>query len=256
MKYLAIFKVLNEGLIAYFITSIPVIVYAIKLLVDSWGITELEKLRLSNFKKFQIAITKYILIGITFIAIVYLLLIFSEEFKDIKGNLLYGLLAFFFIIFIVTIFAVEKIVRFVAEILSFRYEYHIVNDQGLSVYRIIKLSGNNSLLVESDGIEEFLDSKENRRYKKIRIRNKALEKFYSSKISRNFIFGFAILSIVTFIIVFVTTGWWQFIFYMVFIVSLLLSLILLLNKVENKKYNERLLTKNVSMKEIGGKRND
>lgn len=238
-----------EGLVAYLITSIPVIGYAIKLLIDNFGITELEKLRLSNFKKFQIALTKYIFIGITFVAVVYLLLTFSEQFKGIKGNLLYGMLAFFFIIFIVTIFTVEKIIRFVAEILSFRYEYHIVNDQGVPVYRIIKLSGNNSLLVESDGIEEFLDSKENRRYKKVRIKNKILEDFYRSKKSENCIIGFAILSIGSLVPVFFTHGWWQFSLYTIFIMALLLTLILFLNYIVNKRFNESLPANSVDSAE-------
>ena len=127
--------------------------------------------------------------------------------------MIYGMLAFFFIIFIVTISTTEKIIKFLAKILSFRYEYHIVNNQGEPVFRIIKLSGNNTLLVESDGNEEFLDNKENRRYKKVRIKNKTLEKFYRSKKSKNLIIGLAILIIVSLAPVFFSTGWWQFSLY-------------------------------------------
>lgn len=248
-EILTILKNLLEGSIAYLITLIPVLMYVIKLTIDNWGITELEKLRLSNIKKFQIALTKYVFIGIAFVATMFILLVYSEQLNDIKGNLIYGMLAFFFIIFIVIIFATERIIKFLAEILSFKYEYHIVNDQGIPVYRIIKLSGNNSLLVESDGIEEFLDSKVNRRYKKIRIKNNILEKFYSSEKPKGFIYGFAILSIVALALLFITNGWWQFSIYMIFIITMILTLVLTLNYIENKKYNESLLANNNNMEE-------
>lgn len=160
--------------------------FVIKLVIDNWGITDLEKLRLSNIKKFQIAFTKYIFIGITFVATMFIMLVLSDQFNEIEGNLIYGMLAVFFIIFIVATFIAEKIITFVASLLSFRYEYHIVNDQGESVYRIIKLSANNSLLVEWDGIEEFLDSKLNRRYKKFGLKIILLKNFMPVK-SREFL---------------------------------------------------------------------
>lgn len=237
---MTILKNLLEGSIAYLITFIPVLMYVIKLTIDNWGITELEKLRLSNIKKFQIALTKYIFIGLAFVATMFILLVYSEQLNDIKGNLIYGMLAFFFVIFIVIIFAAERVIKFLADILSFRYEYHIVNEQGIPVYRIIKLSSNNSLLVESDGIEEFLDSKVNRRYKKIRIKNNILEKFYGSKQPKRFMYGLAILSIVALVLLFFTNGWWQFSIYIVFIIAMILTLVLILNYIENKKYNEGL----------------
>ncbi|MEK3981176.1 hypothetical protein MKY37_19395 [Psychrobacillus sp. FSL K6-2836] len=211
--------------------------FVIKLVIDNWGITDLEKLRLSNIKKFQIAFTKYIFIGITFVATMFIMLVLSDQFNEIEGNLIYGMLAVFFIIFIVATFIAEKIITFVASLLSFRYEYHIVNDQGESVYRIIKLSANNSLLVEWDGIEEFLDSKLNRRYKKIRIKDNTLEEFYASKKSGIFIIGLSILSFGLFLLMVFTIDWWQFSFFLAFIIALVFTLILLLNKNEYKKNN-------------------
>ena len=234
---MTIFKNLPESSIAYLITFIPVIVYVIKLVIDNWGITDLEKLRLSNIKNFQIAFTKYIFIGITFVATMFIMLVLSDQFNEIEGNLIYGMLAVFFIIFIVATFIAEKIITFVASLLSFRYEYHIVNDQGESVYRIIKLSANNSLLVEWDGIEEFLDSKLNRRYKKIRIKDNTLEEFYGSKKSGIFIIGLSILSFGLFLLMVFTIDWWQFSFFLAFIIALVFTLILLLNKNEYKKNN-------------------
>ncbi|MBD7944698.1 hypothetical protein H9650_11285 [Psychrobacillus sp. Sa2BUA9] len=235
-----ILKDLPESSVAYLITFVPIIVYVIKLTIDNWGITELEKIRLSNIKKFQITLTKYVFLSITFVAAMFIMLVLSDQFEEIKGNLIYGMLAFFFIIFIVATFIAEKLIRFVANLLSFRYDYHIVNDEGVPVYRIIKLSSNNSLLVESDGIEEFLDNKENRRYKKIRNKNKILEEFYGSKKSMNSIIGLAILSFGFLVLVLVTTDWWQFVYYLVFITALLFTLILLLNYIENKRYNDSL----------------
>lgn len=240
MNNLTIIKGLPEDSLAYLISIIPVIVYVIKLMIDNWGMTELEKLRMSNFKKFQIALTKYIFIAITFVAVMYLLLIFSSQFDEIEGNLIYGMLAFFFIIFIIIIFTMEKIIKFFAQILSFKYEYHIVDDQGVPIYRIIKLSGNNLLLVEFDGIEEFLDSKINRRYKRIRVKNRFLEKFYGSKNSKYVIWGLIFINFASFIPIFLTADWWQFGFYLVFIMSLLLALILSLNYIENKWFKKNL----------------
>lgn len=241
MNKLITLKSLPDGFLAYLITIIPVIGYVIKLTIDNWGITELEKLRMSNFKKFQIAITKYVFTAIAFVAGIFLLLTFSNQMEGIEGNLIYGFLAFLFIIFVVTIFTLENIMKFIARTLSFKYEYHIVDEQGEPIYRIIKMSGNNSLLVESDGIEEFLDSQINRRYKKIRIKEKKLENFYGSKKSKHTIHGLAILSLIALVSVFFTTDWWQFSLYMIFIISMLVSLILWLNYAEDKKYNERLL---------------
>lgn len=241
MIKLTILKSLPDGFLAYLITIIPVIGYVIKLTIDNWGITELEKLRMSNFKKFQIAITKYVFTAIAFVAGIFLLLTFSNQMDGIEGNLIYGLLAFLFIIFIVTIFTLENIMKFITRTLSFKYEYHIVDDRGEPIYRIIKMSGNNSLLVEADGIEEFLDSQINRRYKRIRIKEEKLEGFYGSKKSEHTIKGLAILSLIALVSVFFTTDWWQFSLYMVFIISMLVALILWLNYAVNKKDNEKSL---------------
>lgn len=235
---MTIFKNLPKEFVAYLITIIPVIVYVIKLTIDNWGITELEKLRLSNFKKFQIALTKYVFVGIIFVASMYLIL--ANQFNDIKEDMIYGMLALFFIIFIVIIFIFEKFLKFIVGILSFQYDYHIVNDQGVPVYRIIKLSGNNSLLVESNGIEEFLDVKENRKYKRIRRKSSFLEKFYGGKTSRNCIIGLAFLGIISFLLVYFTKDWWQFGFYIIFIIVVLSIVILFQNYIENKKYIESL----------------
>ncbi|MDJ0333017.1 hypothetical protein [Planococcus sp. S3-L1] len=237
---MTIINSLSDGFLAYLITIIPVIVYVVKLTIDNWGITELEKLRMSNFKKFQIAITKYIFTAIAFVAVVFLFLTYFNQMDDIKGNLVYGLLAFLFVIFIITIFILENLMKFIARKLSFKYEYHIVDDQGEPTYRIIKVSGNNSLLVESDGIEEFLDNQINRRYKRIRIKEKKLEEFYRGEKSKWVRMGLPIFSFLVLVSLFFTTELWQFSLYVIFIVSVLVSLILWLNYAEDKKYNEEL----------------
>ena len=235
---MAVIKNLPEGSVAYLITFIPILVYVIKLVIDNWGITDLEKLRLSNIKKFQIAFTKYIFIGIIFVATMFVMLVLSDQLTEIEGNLIYGMLALFFIIFISATFVAEKIIIFVANLLSFKYEYHIVNEQGASIYRIIKLSANNSLLVEWGGIEEFLDSKINRRYKKIRIKDNTLEEFYGSKKSVIFIIGLSILSFGLFLCTVFTIDWWQFGFFLAFLIVLVFTLIISLNYFEYKKYNK------------------
>lgn len=82
--------------------------------------------------------------------------------------MLCGFLILAFLIFTLVIFLTEKVLNFINYLLSFQDDYYIVDNNGNPLYRIIKISSNNNLLVESNGIEEFIDAMEHRRYKRVR----------------------------------------------------------------------------------------
>lgn len=229
---------LLKGSLVYIATFIPLVVYTIKLTIDNWGITDLEKIILSNFKKFQIGITKYIFIGISFVVLMYIVIIVSDIHTEINDRVIWGILAVCFVFFIAGMFLFNVIVKFINNLLSFQYDYFIVNEANEPVFRIIKLSSNKSLLVESKGIEEFIQVENNIRYKKVRNPNEKLSKIYNSdKINIFFIIS-GIVWICLLISVFFTKSWLQFCLYLLFILIMLIFLIVLSNFIDNKRYNK------------------
>ncbi len=230
-----------EGWKGVIISLIPFIVYILKLIIDNWGITELEKLRLSNFKKFQIAITKYAVISLAFVFTLYLFIKFSDNFTEIEDNnaIIIGLIICFSF-FLLSIFLAEQIIRFISLTLSFQYDYHIVNDKGEPIFRILKLSSNNLLLVERDEIVEFIDARENRRYKRIRRDNKLLKKIYNYTHIRYIIIGLCVLSLFGGIGALLTEAWIQFVLYIIFIFTMMINIIFIFNYLENKRFNREL----------------
>lgn len=220
----------------YLFPIIPFLIVTIKITIDNWGLTELEKLKLSNFKKFQIVITKYIFFSVVFIALMALAL-YTLNVNDEKVFLV--TLAISLILFITLVFIMEGIIKLITILLSFKYNYYIVNELGEPIYRIIKLSNNNLLFVESDGILEFIDAKINRRYKKIYGENEKLRKFYNGNIIKSLIFGIPIiLSILLLMLLNVTILWIQFAIYITLLISLIIFLNLVFNYLDNKKFNK------------------
>lgn len=227
----------NTSFETYLLSLIPVIIYIVKTTIDNYGITELEKLRLSNLKKFSISLLKYVTFSLVFLAFIYLVIIFAKipfEFDDVRA--IYVVVAIYFITFIGVMFLFEKIISFIATILTFQYDYYIVDQNGDPLYKIIKLSSNNTLLVESEGIEEFVDVKENRRYKKIRRNNYLLSKMYISKKMPYVLKGLPALCIVLLVSLFFTKSWIQFFLYLTLLFTVLVSLVLTLNFFEYKRY--------------------
>lgn len=227
----------NTSFETYLLSLIPVIIYIVKTTIDNYGITELEKLRLSNLKKFSISFLKYVTFSLVFLAFIYLVIIFAKipfEVDDVRA--IYVLVAIYFITFIGVMFLFEKIISFIATILTFQYDYYIVDQNGDPLYKIIKLSSNNTLLVESEGIEEFVDVKENKRYKKIRRNNYLLSKMYISKKMPYVLKGLPALCIVLLVSLFFTKSWIQFFLYLTLLFTVLVSLVLTLNFFEYKRY--------------------
>ncbi len=234
---MALFQNASNSFPPYLLSLVPVIIYVVKTTIDNYGITELEKLRLSNLKKFSILSLKYLTFSLVLLAFAYLFIIFAKipfEFDDERE--IYVILAIYFITFIGAMFLFEKIISFIATVLTFQYDYYIVNQNGDPLYKIIKLSSNNTLLVESDGIEEFLDVKESRRYKKIRSNNYLLSKMYNSKKMPYVLKCLPALCIGLVVSLFFTRTWIQFCLYLTLIFAVLISLVLTLNFFEYKKY--------------------
>ncbi|GLC87477.1 hypothetical protein [Lysinibacillus piscis] len=233
---MSILENIPSSLPPYIVTILPLVAYVVKLTIDNWGITDLERIRLSNFKRFQIALTKYIMLSISFVATMFLIITISGRFTELKGGLLFSVLAACCIIFVALIFLFEKFIYYIVSWLSFKYDYHIVNDNGDSIYRIIKLSNDNSLLVESNGIEEFLDSKEKRKYKRIRRKDTFHYKIYNSSWILGCTVITGVVSVGMLISVFLNNNLTQFILYVLFLLTLLVTLILSLNYNDNRKY--------------------
>lgn len=226
----------NTSFETYLLSLIPVIIYVVKTTIDNYGITELEKLRLSNLKKFSISLLKYFAFSFVFLAFIYLVIVFAKipfEFDDERA--IYVLLTIYFITVIGSMFLFEKIISFIATALTFQYDYYIVDQNGEPLYKIIKLSSNNTLLVESEGIEEFIDVKGNRRYKKIRRNNYLLSKMYNSKKMPYVLKGLPVLYIVLVVSLIFTKSWIQFCLYLTLIFTVLISLVLTLNFFEYKR---------------------
>ena len=226
-----------NSLLPYLVGLIPMIAYLIKVTIDNWGATDLEKIRMSNLKKFQISFTKYAALGLFFLAISYLIVISSNKFtgENMKNSSVYAIVIICSIIFSASMFLFEKLLGFIGKILIFQYDYYIVDKDGNLMYRIIKPSINNTLLVEASGIQEFIDANEKLRYKIMRRENKALLKFYNSKWTFCLICSLVVTDVVLITLVFLTSSWWQFVFYLIFIIICIITMILLMNYVLNKK---------------------
>lgn len=225
------------SLVPYVITVIPIIVYVIKLTIDNWKLTDLEKIRMSNFKKFQIALTKYVLIGIISFVILFFVFLFKNPSNLVININVLMTLVILSIILVFCIIVAEKVIDFFSRILSFKYDYHIVNEDGDSLYRIIKVNSNGDLLVESNDILEFIDSKQNLKYKSFRRDMPYLSKLYRSKWTKGIIKGITILCIVLLISLFITNSWVRYMIYFSFIFFTLILLIIMVNYLDEKKHN-------------------
>lgn len=227
-----------DNITTYIVALIPIIIYVVKLTINNWGITDLEKIYLSNFKKFQITITKYLIWNLVFTTTLFILIMLSDSLKELKtGNLVYGVLIFCSLIFSISMFLLEKFIDLIGMILSVKYDYYIVNDSGEPIYRIIKMSNNNLLLVESNGIEEFIDPKEKRKYKRIRRNSVFYKKIYSSNKMKYWIIVLITISLISFIFIFLSKDWKQFWSFLVWIITMIISLTLTLNYWDNRKRN-------------------
>lgn len=225
-----------SSLLPYLVGTIPVIAYLLRLTIDNWGATELEKIRMSNLKKFQIFFTKHAALFLFFLAISYLIVTSSNEFtgKD-KANTVYVIVIICTIIFSASMFLFEKFLTFIGNVLIFQYDYYIVDQEGNLKFRIIKPSSDNTLLVEDNGIEEFIDAKEKLRYKRILRENKALLNFYNSKWILYLIVSLVVIDIGLLVGLILASSWIRFVFYVIFLFISLISLIIFLNYILNKK---------------------
>lgn len=149
--------------------------------------------------------------------------------------MLCGFLILAFLIFTLVIFLTEKVLNFINYLLSFQDDYYIVDNNGNPLYRIIKISSNNNLLVESNGIEEFIDAMEHRRYKRVRRESKLREDFYNSSKIIYLIVVVWIISIVSLITLFLSPLWLQFFLYLISLLTFMIGLLLTLNYSANKK---------------------
>lgn len=228
----------HTGSLTYIGSIIPLVIYALKLIIDNWGVTDLEKITLSNFKKFQIGITKYFFIGSLFAVLMYIVIIVSEIHTELSEREVLGILAACFIFVITGMYLFNVIVKFISDVLSFKYNYYIVDEADKPVFRIIKLSSNKSLLVESNGIEQFIQIENSIRYKKVRDKNEKRSKIYNSDKINIFFIVSGIVSSCLLISVFFTESWLQFCLYLLFILITIILLIVLSNFVDNKRYNK------------------
>lgn len=218
--------------------------YLLRLFIDNLKATELEKIMMTNFKRFQIELTKYILIGAGTGTISYIYLSNFTNFKD-KGftditeleKML--ILIVIFSIAVSGVFVTERLAAMFFNLLSHRYVYYIVDDQNKPVSRVIKLSNKNQLLVDSDGVKEFIEHPMKKRYKEVRLESDFLSKLYGSRIIYVVLPCVFLVCIALLLAGFKTNSWIQFFLYLLFICSLLLFIALLFNFIFERKANKQ-----------------
>lgn len=227
----------GNNITTYLVGLIPIGAYLLKIFIDNWRATDLEKIMMSNLKRFQLGLTKYLLIGIAFGVFIYFYLIIFpvEETDDMESFTLILFIIAVFIIIASVIFLLEKTLVFVVNIFSFKFDYYILDDENEPVFRVIKNSGNNHLLVESNEIEEFIENPKTKRYKRIRRENDKLSSFYQSKKIYVALFVMLVMNVAVFISLLKTTLWMQFVLYLLFISLVVLFLLLLINYYIEKK---------------------
>lgn len=231
----------GNNIIAYLAGLIPVGAYLLKLFIDNWKATDLEKIMMSNFKKFQLSITKYLLIGLAFVAFfyTYLTIVPPTEMKDMESFILIIFLIVIFTFAITAFFLLDQFIVFLFNTLSFKFDYYVVNDENEAVFRVIKLSDKNHLLVESDGIEEFIENPKTKRYKKERKENDTLNKLYKGNKMYIILPLISLMCLSLIIWIFKTTSWKQFILYLLLVLLLFSFLVLLFNFIFERKANKQ-----------------
>ncbi|WP_346216436.1 hypothetical protein NSQ14_12650 [Caldifermentibacillus hisashii] len=212
----------------------------IKVLVDNWNSTDLERKLMSNFKKFQIGLAKYILVGVSFVAYFYLIVLpLSLDSSKVADVPLVRFLSMLFIIFASLYFLLEKLFFFAINIFKFKFDYYIVNEDNEPDLLVIKSSAKNLLLVKSkENIEEFIDNPKSKRYKKVRREKVWLSNFYQGRIVKVSLFLFFILSVISFIVFLNIHSSLQFIFYLFSVLFLVLFIVILIDFKSEKKFQK------------------
>lgn len=230
------------------IIGIPAYIFAIlgsllsfsKVIIDNWKSTELEKIMMSNFKRFQIFLSKCLLIVITFSLLFFLLLINQLDFKSSNYSNADILLVVMLITLISTLIVymlMDIFVNLLFNVFSFKFNYYIVDEQEEILFRVIKLSEKDCLLVEKDGVEEFVFDIKRKRYKKIRENNRKIIRIYESTKMPKILILLSIVILIVLVGVFLTNSylWLQFALYITFLLLLIIFLSLLFNFMLYKK---------------------
>lgn len=227
-----LFTNLSKGMPLLIKASIfPSIVYLFKQAIENRGITELEKILMSNFKKFQISLAKYSLLGIGLGYIYYLLLTsLPKEQLDVEKDFLDAVLLIALVSTLAVIFSLEVLIRGLFGTLSYKFDYYIVDEENKAVSRVIKLSDKKTLLVDSNGVEEFIDDFKKRKYKRIKRESEFLDNLYGYRKIKFILYGvIPAISLILGFLTYVTEFWVQFIFYLAFLLLLMIGIILLGN---------------------------
>lgn len=148
----------------YGFITIPVVIYFIKLVIDHWNLTDLERFFLTKYKKFQLSLIKMCSWGLFFIGCLVLGIAF-----DIEGFLEIGIpedqiFPVFIAIFVLMFFLsgiFNGIMHIIDKALGLKHYFIIVDDTGRELYKAIKITTHNRLLVEQNNIyttiENYLD---------------------------------------------------------------------------------------------------
>lgn len=216
---------------------IPIVAYFTKLAIDNYELSGLEKKLMSNFKKVQIALSKYLFIGVAFLAI-FNLILKNQNIISIKNSeVIYVVWLACFIITIAIIFLLEMFINFIFSLFNIKYDYYIVNENNENVYRVIKLSDNNHILVESEEIYEFINNFKQRRYRKVAVNDSFLESVYNYNYLNQILGVMICIAIISLILVSFSSGITQFIFYIIFVILLFVFLVLFTNSLVFRREN-------------------
>ncbi|GEM_PF-6575568 len=203
---------------SYVLSVIPVAGLVVKTAVDNWELTDLEKKIMNNYKKFQIFATKNILLGLVCGIIATLLIIF---FGKINKTFSYEILLLVNVVLAVILATgCDWVFRKIVYTFTLKFDYYIVDENENEIYRVLKLSGKDTLLVEKGKTSEFVSNVKGKRYLKKFKENKQLKDFYNGKLGKWLIIVSLTIFIASGWAIFNTSKFLQLILYLIFLLSL------------------------------------
>lgn len=224
----------------YAFITIPLVIYILKLVIDHWNLTDLEKFLLSNYKKFQLTFIKICSWGIFFIFCLLLgIALDIEGFLklEIPENQVIPVFLTIFIVMFILSGIFNGIIHIVDRILSLKNYFTIVDENGQELFKVIKITSGNRLLVEDKNIYTTLENYLDLRYKKNHPYNEHPHPLYShSKLTKIIMISLFIISIILLALsYYLFAGIIQFLMFSIGTLLFLIMILLLNYSIDYKK---------------------
>lgn len=182
--------------------AVPVIIFFLKLVLDTVGMSTVEKVTLTNFKKFTIYLSHIL----TLTLISQIALFFFEVPVEISSSAIDPLIINLIALFIIISLAFLS-VGLLAKLLSIKISFYITDEQTKDKWFIRRMIANNKLLLSKD-MNSFkfidLDAMNDREIFRVYEKEKVVlgQKFINKHI-KIFQIGLAIILMITSV-----AGWW------------------------------------------------